>query len=184
MHLYLNYNHYVVELLNPTLESLRIITDQLECLKSKYRDFSEIQIAYTDLEADDVDYQTLLIDEVISHLRAIAEEKKVEIDKSINEIENVLRDTLDLESVLILNGYRSLKVSMKIAGRRNEFTIKPISDGRVSVDHDTMSLTTSDSHEFDSAKELAEKLHDLQILEKKAKDLFFSGTVFTSAYDS
>lgn len=39
MHLYLNYNHYVIELLNPTLESLGIITDQLECLKSKYRDF-------------------------------------------------------------------------------------------------------------------------------------------------
>ena len=107
-----------------------------------------------------------------------------QIDKSIEEIENVLRDTLDLESVLILHGYRSLKVSMKIAGRRNEFTIKPISDGRVSVEHDVMSLTTSDYHEFDSAKELAEKLHDLQILEKKAKDLFFSGTVFTSAYDS
>lgn len=184
MHLYLNYNHYVIELLNPTLESLRIITDQLECLKSKYRDFSEIQIAYTDLEADDVDYHTLLLDEVISHLRAIAEEKKIEIDKSVKEIEDVLRETLDLESVLILNGYRSLKVSMKIVGRRNEFTIKPISDGRVSVEHDVMSLTTSDYHEFDSAKELAEKLHDLQILEKKAKDLFFSGTVFTSAYDS
>lgn len=184
MHLYLNYNHYVIELLNPTLESLRIITDQLECLKSKYRDFSEIQIAYTDLEADDVDYHTLLLDEVISHLRAIAEEKKIEIDKSVKEIEDILRDTLDLESVLILNGYRSLKVSMKIAGRRNEFTIKPINDGRVSVEHDVMSLTTSDYHEFDSAKELAEKLHDLQILEKKAKDLFFSGTVFTSAYDS
>ena len=158
MHLYLNYNHYVIELLNPTLESLRIITDQLECLKSKYRDFSEIQIAYTDLEADDVDYQTLLLDEAISHLQAIAEEKNVEIDTAIEEIEDVLRDTLDLESVLILHGYRSLKVSLKIAGRRNEFTIKPISDGRV--------------------------LHDLQILEKKAKDLFFSGTVFTSAYDS
>ena len=184
MHLYLNYNHYVIELLNPTLESLRIITDQLECLKSKYRDFSEIQIAYTDLEADDVDYQTLLIDEVISHLRAVAEEKKIEIDKSVKEIEDILRETLDLESVLILNGYRSLKVSMKVAGRRNEFTIKPISDGRVSVEHDVMSLTTSDYHEFDSAKELAEKLHDLQILEKKSKDLFFSGTVFTSAYDS
>lgn len=184
MHLYLNYNHHVIELLNPTLESLRIITDQLECLKSKYRDFSEIQIAYTDLEADDVDYQTLLIDEVISHLRAVAEEKKIEIDKSVKEIEDILRETLDLESVLILNGYRSLKVSMKVAGRRNEFTIKPISDGRVSVEHDVMSLTTSDYHEFDSAKELAEKLHDLQILEKKSKDLFFSGTVFTSAYDS
>ena len=184
MHLYLNYNHYVIELLNPTLESLAVVTDQLECLKSKYRDFSEIQIAYTDLEADDVDYQTLLIDEVISHLRAIAEEKNVEIDKSVKEIEDVLRDTLDLESVLILNGYRSLKVSMKVAGRRNEFTIKPISDGRVSVEHDVMSLTTSDYHEFDSAKELAEKLHGLQILEKKAKDLFFSGTVFTSAYDN
>ena len=184
MHLYLNYNHYVIELLNPTLESLAVVTDQLECLKSRYRDFSEIQIAYTDLEADDVDYQTLLIDEVISHLRAIAEEKTVEIDAAIKEIEDVLRDTLDLESVLILHGYRSLKVSMKIAGRRNEFTIKPISDGRVSVEHDVMSLTTSDYHEFDSAKELAEKLHGLQILEKKAKDLFFFGTVFTSAYES
>lgn len=184
MHLYLNYNHYVIELLNPTLESLRIITDQLECLKSKYRDFSEIQIAYTDLEADDVDYQTLLLDEAISHLQAIAEEKNVEINKSIEEIEDVLRDTLDLESVLILHGYRSLKVSMKIAGRRNEFTIKPIEDDRVSVEHDVMSLTTSDYHEFDSAKELADKLYDLQILEKKAKDLFFSGTVFTSAYEA
>lgn len=184
MHLYLNYNHYVIELLNPTLESLAVVTDQLECLKSKYRDFSKISIAYSDIEADDVDYQTLLIDEVISHLRAVAEEKKIEIDKSVKEIEDILRDTLDLESVLILNGYRSLKVSMKIAGRRNEFTIKPINDGRVSVEHDVMSLTTSDYHEFDSAKELAEKLHDLQILEKKAKDLFFFGTVFTSAYDN
>ena len=90
MHLYLNYNHYVIELLNPTLESLAVVTDQLECLKSKYRDFSEIQIAYTDLEADDVDYQTLLIDEVISHLSAIAQEKTVEIDAAINEIEECL----------------------------------------------------------------------------------------------
>lgn len=110
--------------------------------------------------------------------------KTVEIDAAINEIEDVLRDTLDSESVLIIHGYRSLKVSLKIAGRRNEFTIKPIEDGRVSVDHEVMSLTSSDYHEFDSAEELAEKLHDLQILEKRAKDLFFSGTVFTSAYDA
>lgn len=183
MHLYLNYHHHVIELLNPTIESLAVVTDQIASLKAEHRDFSEIQIAYTDLEADDVDYQTLLIDEVISHLRAIAQEKTVEIDAAIKEIEDVLRDTLDLESVLIMHGYRSLKVSMKIAGRRNEFTIKPIEDGRVSVDHEVMSLTSSDYHEFDSAEELAEKLHDLQILEKRAKDLFFSGTVFTSAYD-
>lgn len=184
MHLYLNYHDYVIELLNPTIESLAVVTDQIASLKAEHRDFSEMQIAYTDLEADDVDYHTLLLDEVISHLRAIAKEKTVEIDAAINEIEDVLRDTLDLESVLIMHGYRSLKVSMKIAGRRNEFTIKPIEDGRVSVDHEVMSLTTSDYHEFDSAKELAEKLHDLQILEKRAKDLFFSGTVFTSAYES
>lgn len=183
MHLYLNYNHYVIELLNPTLESLRIITDQLECLKSKYRDFSEIQIAYTDLEADDVDYQTPLIDEVISHLSAIAQERTVEIDAAINEIEDVLRDTLDLESVLIMHGYRSLKVSLKIAGRRNEFTIRPIADGRVSVEHEVMSLTSNDYHEFDSAEELAMSLESLQILEKKAKEMFCSGTVFSSAYD-
>lgn len=105
MHLYLNYNHYVIELLNPTIESLAVVTDQIASLKSEHRDFSEIQIAYTDLEADDVDYHTLLLDEVISHLRAIAEEKKIEIDKSVKEIEDVLRDTLDLESVLILHGY-------------------------------------------------------------------------------
>ena len=184
MHLYLNYHDYVIELLNPTIESLAVVTDQIASLKAEHRDFSEMQIAYTDLEADDVDYHTLLIDEVISHLRAIAKEKTVEIDAAISEIEDVLRDTLELDSVLIMHGYRSLKVSMKIAGRRNEFTIKPIEDGRVSVDHEVMSLTSSDYHEFDSAEELAEKLHDLQILEKRAKDLFFSGTVFTSAYDA
>ena len=84
---------------------------------------------------------------------------------------------------MIVNGYRSLKVSMKIAGRRNEFTIKPIEDGRVSVEHKVMSLTSNDYHEFDSAKELAEKLRDLQILEKKARDMFLFGTVFTAAYE-
>ena len=183
MRLYVNYHHNVIELLNPKIESLAILTDQLSILESKYPDFSEVQIAYTDLEADDVDYQTLLLDELITRLQSIAEAKTIELVKGIKEIEDVLRETLDLESVLILHGYRSLKVSMKIAGRRNEFTIEPIEDGRVSVEHEVMSLTSNDYHEFDSAEELAEKLQDLQILEKKARDMFFSGTVFTSAYE-
>lgn len=184
MHLYINYHHEVIELLNPKIESLAILTDQLASLKSKYLDFSEIQIAYSDIEADDVDYQTLLLDEVITRLQSIAETKTVEIDAAIKEIKDALEDKLFTESVMIVNGYRSLKVSMKIAGRRNQFTIKPIEDGRVSVEHEVMSLTSNDYHEFDSAEELAEKLQDLQILEKKARDMFFSGTVFTSAYEA
>lgn len=183
MHLYVNYHHNVIELLNPKIESLAILTDQLADLKSKYPDFSEVQIAYTDLEADDVDYQTLLLDEVITRLQSIAETKTIEIVKEIKEIKDVLEDKLFTESVMIVNGYRSLKVSMKIAGRRNQFTIKPIEDGRVSVEHEVMSLTSNDYHEFDSSKELAEKLRDLQILEKKAKDMFLFGTVFTAAYE-
>lgn len=183
MHLYINYHHEVIELLNPKIESLAILTEQLASLKSKYPDFSEIQIAYSDIEADDVDYQTLLLDEVITRLQSIAETKTIEIVKEIKEIKDVLEDKLFTESAMIVNGYRSLKVSMKIAGRRNQFTIKPIEDGRVSVEHEVMSLTSNDYHEFDSAKELAEKLRDLQILEKKARDMFFSGTVFTSAYE-
>lgn len=183
MHLYVNYHHNVIELLNPKIESLAIFTDQLTNLKSKYPDFSEVQIAYTDLEADDVDYQTLLLDEVITHLRSIAESKTAEIDAAIKEIEDVLRETLDLESVLVVHGYRSLKVSMKIAGRRNQFTIKPIEDGRVSVEHEVISLTANDYHEFDSAEELAIKLKDLQILENRAQEMFYSNTVFYSAYD-
>lgn len=183
MHLYVNYHHNVIELLNPKIESLAILTDQLADLKSKYPDFSEVQIAYTDLEADDVDYQTLLLDEMITRLQSIAETKTIEIVKEIKEIKDVLEDKLFTESAMIVNGYRSLKVSMKIAGRRNQFTIKPIEDGRVSVEHEVMSLTSNDYHEFDSAKELAEKLRDLQILEKKARDMFFSDTVFTAAYE-
>lgn len=183
MHLYVNYHHNVIELLNPKIESLAILTDQLADLKSKYPDFSEVQIAYTDLEADDVDYQTLLLDEVITRLQSIAETKTVEIDSAIKEIEDAVRETLDLDSALIVHGYRSLKVSMKIAGRRNQFTIKPIEDGRVSVEHEVMSLTSNDYHEFDSAEELAKKLQDLQIMEKKVRDMFFSDTVFTAAYE-
>lgn len=183
MHLYINYHHEVIELLNPKIESLAILTEQLASLKSKYPDFSEIQIAYSDIEADDVDYQTLLLDEVITRLQSIAETKTIEIVKEIKEIKDVLEDKLFTESAMIVNGYRSLKVSMKIAGRRNQFTIKPIEDGRVSVEHEVMSLTSNDYHEFDSAKELAEKLRDLQILEKKARDMFFSDTVFTAAYE-
>lgn len=183
MHLYVNYHHNVIELMNPKIESLAILTDELSSLKSKYLDFSEIQIAYTDLEADDVDYQTLMLDEVITRLQSIAETKNVEIDAAIKEIKDVLEDKLFTESVMIVHGYRSLKVSMKIAGRRNQFTIKPIEDGRVSVEHEVMSLASNDYHEFDSAEELAEKLQDLQILEKKSRDMFFSGTVFTSAYE-
>lgn len=124
-----------------------------------------------------------MLDEVITRLQSIAETKNVEIDTAIKEIEDVLRSTIESDSALIIHGYRSLKVSMKIAGRRNEFTIKPIEDGRVSVEHEVMSLTSNDYHEFDSAKELAEKLRDLQILEKKAKDMFLFGTVFTAAYE-
>lgn len=183
MHLYINYHHEVIELLNPKIESLAILTEQLASLKSKYPDFSEIQIAYSDIEADDVDYQTLLLDEVITRLQSIAETKTIEIVKEIKEIKDVLEDKLFTESAMIVNGYRSLKVSMKIAGRRNQFTIKPIEDGRVSVEHEVMSFTSNDYHEFDSAKELAEKLRDLQILEKKARDMFFSDTVFTAAYE-
>lgn len=183
MHLYVNYHHNVIELLDPKIESLAILTDQLADLKSKYRDFSEVQIAYTDLEADDVDYKTLLLDELITRLQSIAESKNVEIDSAIKEIEDAVRDKLDLDSALIVHGYRSLKVSMKIAGRRNQFTIKPIEGGRLSVEHEVMSLTSNDYHEFDSAEELTDKLQDLQILEKKARDMFFSGTVFTSAYE-
>lgn len=183
MHLYINYHHEVIELLNPKIESLAILTEQLASLKSKYPDFSEIQIAYSDIEADDVDYQTLLLDEVITRLQSIAETKTIEIVKEIKEIKDVLEDKLFTESAMIVNGYRSLKVSMRIAGRRNQFTIKPIEDGRVSVEHEVMSLTSNDYHEFDSAKELAEKLRDLQILEKKARDMFLFGTVFTAAYE-
>ncbi len=183
MHLYLTYHEYVVELINPSIESLAIITDQSSALESKYRDFSEIQIAYTDFEADDVDYTTLLIDEAISHLRAVHDQIAVDVDNALSEIESVINDTLDMSNVLLLHGYKNLKLSMKVAGRRNEFKIEALEDDRVSVNHVIDGLGVTDRHEFDSAEELAEKLRDLQILEKKAKDMFFSGTVFSSAYE-
>lgn len=72
---------------------------------------------------------------------------------------------------------------MKIAGRRNVFKIKPIENDRVSVEHTVQSFGSTDKHEFDSAEELTKHLKDLQQLEKRAKELFFSGTVFTSAYE-
>lgn len=70
MHLYLTYRGQVIELLYPSLATLAVVTDQLDCLKSRYPEFSEIRVAYTELEADEVDYEADLVDEAISYLRS------------------------------------------------------------------------------------------------------------------
>ena len=183
MHLYLTYRGQVIELLYPSLETLAVVTDQLDCLKSRYPEFSEIRVAYTELEADEVDYASDLVDEAISYLRSIHDQIDDKLKESLEKLGQSISEELDVSNMMLLCNHRNLELSMKIAGRRNVFKIKPIENDRVSVEHTVQSFGSTDKHEFDSAEELTKHLKDLQQLEKRAKELFFSGTVFTSAYE-
>ena len=183
MHLYLTYRGQVIELLYPSLATLAVVTDQLDCLKSRYPEFSEIRVAYTELEADEVDYAADLVDEAISYLRSIHDQIDDKLKESLEKLGQSISEELDVSNMMLLCNHRNLDLSMKIAGRRNVFKIKPIENDRVSVEHAVQSFGSTDKHEFDSAEELTKHLKDLQQLEKRAKELFFSGTVFTSAYE-
>ena len=179
MHLYLTYRRQVIELLDPSLATLAVVTDQLDCLKSRYPEFSEIRVAYTELEADEVDFVADLVDEAISYLRSIHDQIDDKLKESLEKLGQSISEELDASNMMLLCNHRNLELSMKIAGRRNVFKIKPIEN----VEHTVQSFGSTDKHEFDSAEELTKHLKDLQRLEKRTKELFFSGTIFTSAYE-
>lgn len=183
MHLYLTYKDQIIEVLYASLETLTSITDRLSALKSKYPEFSEIQITYTETKMSYVNYKADLVDEAVSYLKALNAKSIEEMSESLAKIEKALNDQLDMSTVMLLHNHRDLRLSMKIAGRQNEFKIEPIGNGRINVKHVVQSLRSEDRFEFDSAEDLAKELLNLQLVEKRARELFFSGTRFTSAYE-
>ena len=182
MHLYLKLDEMFVEILQPSMSTVREIADRLSTLSHKYRDALSTEIIYSNEEVKSaITHVTSLVDEAICMIQTECAEIESRMSDTLAEINQTLISTLDDDNLLIMDGRDSVKVSMKIAGSRYEFEIRVRRD-LIIADFSGPAFTKERSYEFANVNDLVNSIADLQ---KVVNDLNQSliQSVFSSMFE-
>ena len=182
MHLYLKLDEIFVEILQPSMSTVREVSDRLSTLSHKYRDALSTEIIYSNEEVKSaITHVTSLVDEAICMIQTECAEIESRMSDKLAEIKQTLVSTLDDDNLLIIDGRESLKVSMKIAGSRYEFEIRVRRD-LIIADFSGPAFTKERSYEFANVNDLVNSIADLQ---KVVNDLNQSliQSVFSSMFE-
>lgn len=162
MYLYLKLEEFVVEILNPSMSTVREVADRLSTLSHKYRDALDTKIIYSNEEVrSSITHVMSLVDEAICMIQAECAEIESKLADTLAEINQTLISTLDDDNLLIIEGRDSVKVSMKIAGSRYEFEIRVRRD-LIIADFSGPAFTKERSYEFENVNDLVNSIADLQ----------------------
>lgn len=162
MYLYLKLGDTFVEILQPTMSTVKEVADQLSTLSHKHNYALDTEIVYRNDEVGpSVKYVTSLVDEAICMIQSECEELESKVSFKLEEIKQALISKLDDSNFLVIDGRKCLKASMKIAGFRHEFEIRVIPD-LIIVDGGKFSIANNQSYAFNSVDKLVNDFADLQ----------------------
>lgn len=182
MHLYLELQDTRVEILNPSMSTVREVADRLSTLSHKYRDALSTEIIYSNDEVkSSITHVTSLVDEAICMIQTECEEIESRMSDKLAEIKQTLVSNLDDDNLLIIDGRESLKVSMKIAGSRYEFEIRVRRD-LIIADFSGPAFTKERSYEFENVNDLFNSIADLQKVVNELNQSLIQ-SVFSSMFE-
>ena len=162
MHLYLKLDDTFIEILDPSMSYVREVSDRLSTLSHKYRYALDTEIIYSNNHrTESVPYLTSLVDEAICMIQSKCEEIESKMSSKLEEIKQALNSKLDDNNLLVVDGHKSLKVSMKIGGFRHEFEIVVRPD-LIIVDGGRFSISDDKSYAFNNVNGLVNDFADLQ----------------------
>lgn len=182
MHLYLKLGDTFVEILNPSMPTVREVADRLSTLSHKYRDALSTEIIYSNKEVkSSITYVTSLVDEAICMIQSECAEIESKLADTLAEINQALISNLDDDNLLIIDGRDSVKVSMKIAGSRYEFEIRVRRD-LIIADFSGPAFTKERSYDFENANDLVSYLADFQKIVNEVNQVLVQ-SVFNSMFE-
>lgn len=161
MRLYLKLYDKLVEILDPSMTTVREVSDRLSTLGRKHRDSLSTEIIYSnDYETESVIYPVVSVDAAICIIRSKCEELESKMSSKLEEIKQALTSKSDNINLTDADDRKSLRVSMKIGGFSHEFEIR--------VRHD---LITVDSNWFYAANDVSYSFNDVNTLVNDIVDL-------------
>lgn len=182
MHLYLRLGNKLVEILDPSMSTVREVADRLSTLSHKYRDALSTEIIYSNDEVkSSITYVTSLVDEAICMIQSECEELESMMSSKLEEIKQKLIFALDDDNFLVIDGRNSLKASMKIGGFRHEFEIRVRPD-LITVDSNWFYAAKSVSYAFNDVNTLVDDIVDLQKIANELNQALVQ-SVFKSMFE-
>lgn len=168
MHLYLSFGGIVLEILFPTTRTLGQASEQIFDLEQKLKRRLDVTVAYTELEANDVDYCFKNVEDAIAHLEEFIAESSVLKLSAIDK----LAKALDQQNVEHRRKNNVLVLNEQFTNLDYFFSIEINDDGEsVEVYYDCESLGNIGSKNYDSVDEVIEDLLKLKELDSKFKSL-------------
>ena len=168
MHLYLSFGGIVLEILFPTTRTLGQASEQIFDLEQKLKRRLDVTVAYTELEANDVDYCFKNVEDAIAHLEEFIAESSVLKLSAIDK----LAKALDQQNVEHRRKNNVLVLNEQFTNLDYFFSIEINDDGEsVEVYYDCESLGNIGSRNYDSVDEVIEDLLKLKELDSKFKSL-------------
>ena len=162
MRLYLKLYDNLIEILDPSMSSVKEVSDRLSSLSRKHRDSLNTEIIYSnDYKTESIAYLAASVDEAICMIQSECEEIESKMSSKLEEIKHALTSKLDDNNLLVVDGHKSLKVSMKIGGFRHEFEIAVRHD-LIIVDGGRFSISDDKSYAFNNVDGLVNDFADLQ----------------------
>lgn len=162
MYLYLKLGDTFIELLQPTMLTVKEVADRLSTLSHKHSYALDAEIVYRNDEVESsVMYATSLVDEAICMIQSKCEELDSKVSSKLAEIKQKLTSSLDDSNLLVVDSRNVLKVSMKIGGFRHEFEIKVTPD-LITVNSNWFSAAKGVSYAFNDVDTLVNDIVDLQ----------------------
>lgn len=168
MHLYLSYGGTVIEILFPTSETLKLVSEQIFNLEQRLERCLDVTVAFTELEANDAKYRYKSVEDAIAHLEKLVDQyddvKRSEIDKlaiALDQLHIKYRRTDDL-----------LEFFDQFANLDYFFSIRIMQNGESAyVYYDCESLADLGSITYASIDHVIEDLLKLKELDAKFKSL-------------
>ena len=162
MHLYLKLSDTLVEILNPSMLTVREVADRLSTLSHKYKVSLDTEIVYRcNAISSSITYVASLVDEAISIIQSECEEIESRMSDKLEEIKQELISKLDDHNLLVADDHKSLKVSMKIGGFMHTFEIIARPD-LITVYGGRFSISDDKSYSFDDTDDLVNDFTDIQ----------------------
>lgn len=168
MHLYLSYGGTVIEILFPTTRTLGQSSEQIFDLEQKLKRRLDVTVAYTELEANDVEYRFKNVEDAIAHLEEFIAESSVLKLSAIDK----LAKALDQQNVEYRRKDDVLEFFDCFANLDYFFSIRIMENGEsVYVYYDCESLADLGSITYASIDHVIEDLVKLKELDAKFKSL-------------
>ena len=168
MHLYLKYAETVIEILFSTSETLKLASEQIFNLEQKLRRCLDVTVAYTELEANDVDYRFKNVEDAIAHLEEFIAESSVLKLSAIDK----LAKALDQLNVKYRRTDDTLEFNRQFANLDYFFSVKIKENGESAyVYYDCESLGDLGSITYASIDDVIEDIVKLKELDKQFKSL-------------